>query len=140
MPARAANGVTGLLVGRLGVPVPGIWMLGVRGRRTGAVRETPVCLLGLPDGRAYLVAPRGVTGWVRNLRAAGGGGLRRGRRVVRFGAREVTGEERVEALAAYLDRFGRLTGRFFAVPPGAGAAELAEVAHRHPVFRLGAPP
>lgn len=50
-------------------------MLRVRGRKTGEVRETPVNLLTL-DGARYLVAPRGVTQWVRNLRVAGVGSWR----------------------------------------------------------------
>jgi deazaflavin-dependent oxidoreductase (nitroreductase family) len=130
------NGVLEVAVGRLGVPVPATWILAVPGRRTGRVHTTPVCLLTLDDGRRYLVAPRGVTGWVRNLRAAGRGELRRGRRVGHFTAREVAGEERVEALVEYLGRFGRLTRRFFDVPPGAGPDAVRRVAGRHPVFRI----
>lgn len=41
----------------------------VRGRISGQIRETPVNLLTF-DGHRYLVAPRGVTQWVRNLRSA----------------------------------------------------------------------
>ena len=52
-------------------------VLDVRGRKSGRLFSTPVNLLEL-DGAQYLVAPRGNTQWVRNARAAGRVGLRRG--------------------------------------------------------------
>src|SRR5689334_2888955 len=66
-----------------GVSVWGSRELRVRGRSTGEWRTTPVNLLEV-DGTTYLVAPRGVTQWVRNLRAAGSGELRLGRRTEQF--------------------------------------------------------
>src|SRR3954449_2766900 len=62
---------------RVGLSVWGSRVLEVRGRTSGEWRSTPVNLLTLDD-RRYLVAPRGVTQWVRNLRVAGGGRLRLG--------------------------------------------------------------
>ncbi len=53
--------------------------LRVCGRKTGHWRNVPVNVLDL-NGEHYLVAPRGETDWVRNLRAAGSGQLRYGRR------------------------------------------------------------
>ena len=67
---------------RRGVSVLGTRELRIVGRRSGAVRSAVVNLLEV-DGRRYLVAPRGTTDWVRNLRAAGIGELRVGRRVER---------------------------------------------------------
>src|SRR5262249_13602475 len=55
---------------RLGISVWGSRVLEVRGRRTGEPRRTPVNLLTL-EGSRYLVAARGQTQWVRNLRVAG---------------------------------------------------------------------
>ena len=54
-------------------PAPGVSVWGsrelrVRGRTSGEWRTTPVNLLTL-DGEQYLVAPRGETQWVRNLRS-----------------------------------------------------------------------
>src|SRR5664280_3371821 len=57
---------------RAGVSVLGSRVLRVRGRTSGVWRETPVNLLTM-DGLHFLVAPRGETQWVRNLRASGGG-------------------------------------------------------------------
>ncbi|MDX6580636.1 MAG: hypothetical protein QOJ47_2185, partial [Gaiellales bacterium] len=55
---------------RLGLSVLGSRVLEVRGRTSGEPRRVPVNLLTL-DGERYLVAPRGETQWVRNLRASG---------------------------------------------------------------------
>src|SRR5262245_26119187 len=68
---------------RMGVSVLGSRELRVKGRTSGEWRSVPVNLLTI-DGQQYLVAPRGTTQWVRNLRAAGGGELRVGRRTESF--------------------------------------------------------
>src|SRR4051794_1725826 len=85
---------------KAGISVMGSRVLEVRGRKTGTPRRTPVNLLPL-DGLDYLVAPRGHTQWVRNLRAQGEGRLLLGRRAQRFGATEVPEEERPPILRAY---------------------------------------
>src|SRR3954469_21285510 len=64
---------------RMGVSVAGSRVLEVKGRKTGEPRRTPVNLLTV-DGTRYLVAPRGDTQWVRNLRVRGDGRLLLGRR------------------------------------------------------------
>ncbi len=64
---------------RLGVSVYGSRILAVRGRKSGQWRTTPVSLLEF-RGQRYLVAPRGVTEWVRNIRATGQAELRLGSR------------------------------------------------------------
>src|ERR671934_688673 len=75
---------------RLGISVWGSRVLEVRGRKSGQPRHTPVNLLTL-DGTRYLVAPRGHTQWVRNLRVAREGELLLGRRRERFvGSRSPT--------------------------------------------------
>jgi hypothetical protein len=63
---------------RRGVSVAGSAELRVVGRSSGTVRTTVVNVLDV-DGRRYLVAPRGTTQWVRNVRAAGRCELRVGR-------------------------------------------------------------
>src|SRR5205814_1516866 len=95
--ARSLNRVVLLAVGRLGLPLPGTWVLHTVGRRSGRRTATPVCLAEVVDGR-YLVAPRGETGWARNLRARPECELRRGGRRIRLRATEVTGEERAVAV------------------------------------------
>ena len=63
---------------RLGVSVWGSRILAVRGRTSNEWRTTPVNLL-THEGNRYLVAPRGTTQWVRNIRVAKAGELRLGR-------------------------------------------------------------
>src|SRR5262247_499782 len=74
---------------RHGVSLLGSRVLAVKGRTSGEWRTVPVNLLEF-DGRRYLVAPRGETQWVRNIRAAGGGELRVGKKVEAFRARELS--------------------------------------------------
>lgn len=121
---------------RRGIGLNGKSELAVRGRTSGEWRTVPVNPLTL-DGQRYLVAPRGATQWVRNLRAAGGGELRMGRRTERFTAVEITDEEKPAVLHAYLGRWGWEVGRFFdGVDAASSPDELRRVAPRHPVFRL----
>jgi deazaflavin-dependent oxidoreductase (nitroreductase family) len=121
---------------RLGLSVWGSRILAVRGRVSGQWRTTPVNVLTL-DGERYLVAPRGQTQWVRNLRVAGGGELRLGRRAERFTATELADEEKPAVLRAYLKRWKAEIGVFFAgVGPDAPDATLLEIAPGYPVFRI----
>ena len=119
---------------RRGVSVWGSRELRVRGRKSGEWRTTPVNLL-THDGHRYLVAPRGDTQWVRNMRVAGGGELRVGRRVEKFSAREVGADAKPEILRAYLRRWKMEVGVFFGgVGPDSTDAELRAIADRHPIF------
>jgi deazaflavin-dependent oxidoreductase (nitroreductase family) len=121
---------------RAGVSVLGSRVLRVRGRKSGLWRETPVNLLAL-DGQHYLVAPRGETQWVRNLRESGGGELRVGRRTQAFTAQEVDDDENAAVLRAYLKRWRWEVGVFFGgVGPDSSEADLRAEGRHHPVFRL----
>jgi deazaflavin-dependent oxidoreductase (nitroreductase family) len=97
---------------RAGVSVMGSRVLAVRGRTSGEWRTTPVNLL-VVDGEKYLVAPRGHTQWVRNLRAAGTGELRLGRRVETFSATELDDDEKLPILREYLRKWAWEVGAFF---------------------------
>jgi deazaflavin-dependent oxidoreductase (nitroreductase family) len=121
---------------RLGISVWGSRVLVVRGRVSGTPRSTPVNLLTY-DGHRYLVAPRGTTQWVRNLRAAGDGQLKVGRRVEQFTASELDDDVKVDVLRAYLRRWKWEVGMFFqGVGPKASDDELRLIAPDHPVFRI----
>jgi deazaflavin-dependent oxidoreductase (nitroreductase family) len=121
---------------RLGVSVYGSRVLEVRGRTSGEWRQTPVNLL-THDGTEYLVAPRGHTQWVRNLRVRGQGRLRVGRRVESFTASELADEDKPAVLRAYLRKWKVEVGVFFdGVGPDSTDSELLRVAPDHPVFRL----
>ncbi|TMC49191.1 MAG: nitroreductase family deazaflavin-dependent oxidoreductase [Chloroflexi bacterium] len=121
---------------RAGLSVRGSRVLAVRGRKTGEWRTTPVNLL-VRDGTRYLVAPRGHTQWVRNLRVAGEGELRVGRQVERFKATELADDEKPPILRAYLKKWKVEVGAFFGgVGPDAPDEELHRIAPGHPVFRI----
>jgi deazaflavin-dependent oxidoreductase (nitroreductase family) len=121
---------------RMGVSVAGSRVLEVPGRKSGQPRRTPVNLMTF-DGRRYLVAPRGHTQWVRNLRASGGGKLFVGRRSEDFTAVELGDAEKPPLLRAYLKKWKWEVGQFFGgVGPDAPEEELLRIAPDHPVFRL----
>lgn len=125
---------------RLGISVWGSRVLVVRGRTSGEPRSTPVNLLTF-NGQRYLVAPRGETQWVRNLRVARSGELRVGRRVERFTAVEVPDVAKEQILRAYLKRWKMEVGVFFdGVSAKSPPEELARIAPNHPVFEIATEP
>ena len=132
---RVFNAVVARLT-RMGISIYGSRVLAVRGRKSGEWRTTPVNPLNL-DGQRYLVAPRGHTQWVRNMRVAGGGELRLGRRTETFTATEVPVEERPRILRAYLKKWKFEVGMFFqGVGPDSTEDKLLAIAPDHPVFRI----
>jgi deazaflavin-dependent oxidoreductase (nitroreductase family) len=121
---------------KLGVSILGSRVLYVRGRKSGELRSTPVNLLTV-DGTRYLVAPRGHTQWVRNLRVAGTGELRVGRRVETFTPTELADEAKPAILRAYLKRWKFEVGMFFdGVDATASDEELLRIAPGYPVFKI----
>ena len=128
------------LLTRAGISVLGSRVLRVRGRKSGEWRTTPVNLLEV-EGVQYLVAPRGHTQWVRNLRVVGTGELVLGRHVQAFRGVELPDDEKPPLLRAYLRRWKSEVGVFFGgVGPDAPDAELQRIAPDHPVFRIERPP
>ncbi|APE37726.1 nitroreductase [Nocardia mangyaensis] len=125
------------LVPKVGISVAGGRLLAVRGRQSGQWRTTLVNVMTAADGQRYLVAPRGHTQWVRNLRAAGAGELRLGRKTETFTATEVADADKVPLLRLYLEKWGWEVGKFFdGVTKDATDDELAAIAPGFPVFRL----
>lgn len=122
---------------RLGISVWGSRVLEAKGRRTGEARRTPVNLLVLGQ-KAYLVAPRGDTQWVRNVRADGGRlALLLGRKRTHYQATELSDEEKLPVLRAYLERWKAEVGVFFdGVGANASDEQLAAIAPKHPAFLL----
>ena len=132
---RVFNGVLTVLA-RLGISVYGSQMLAVRGRTTGEVRVVPVNPLTF-QGARYLVAPRGETQWVRNLRVARSGELRLGSRREAFRAEELADADKPPVLRAYLVKWAFEVKTFFGgVGANATDAELLAIAPSHPVFRI----
>ena len=124
------------LATRVGVSVWGSRVLRVRGRKSGEWRSTPVNLL-TREGKQYLVAPRGHTEWVRNIRVAGSGELMLGNRVQPFRAVEIPDDQKVPLLRDYLKRWKFEVGMFFGgVSADSTDEELRRIAPDHPAFRV----
>src|SRR5580692_3620929 len=121
---------------RHGISIWGSRVLAVRGRKSGEWRTTPVNPLTL-DGTRYLVAPRGNTQWVRNLRVTGEGELRLGRKAEAFTATEIADDDKPAILRAYLKRWKFEVGVFFdGVDAKAPEEKLREIAPGYPIFRI----
>lgn len=121
---------------RLGVSVYGSAELRVRGRSSGEWRSTPVNLLTV-DGVRYLVAPRGITQWVRNLRVAGNGELRVGRRTTPFTAHELADDAKLPIVREYLRKWAWETGQFFeGINATSSDDDLRAAAPGFPVFEI----
>ena len=121
---------------RLGISVWGSRVLRVQGRKSGEWHSTPANLLTIGETQ-YLVAPRGHTHWVRNIRVSGEGELVLGRHTQRFKAIEIPEDQRVPILREYLKRWAFEVGTFFGgVSAESSDAELRRIAPDHPVFRV----
>jgi deazaflavin-dependent oxidoreductase (nitroreductase family) len=121
---------------RRGISVWGSRVLAVRGRKSGNVQRVPVNLR-THDGVRYLVAPRGNTQWVRNLRVAGTGELHVGRRVERFVPTELADDDKPAILRAYLRRWKFEVGVFFdGVDAKSPEEVLRGIAPGYPIFRI----
>ena len=130
------NPLVEFATGTLGLSLKGSRVLAVPGRKSGKWYRTPVNPLAFEGGR-YLVAPRGETQWVRNIRVSGAGRLRRGRRIEEIRVEEMGDAEKPPILRAYLRAWAWEVGQFFGgVGADAPESELLRIAPEHPVFRI----
>ncbi|MEU8664132.1 nitroreductase family deazaflavin-dependent oxidoreductase [Actinoplanes philippinensis] len=119
-----------------GVSLMGSRVIAIRGRKSGEIRTTVVNLFDF-EGERYLLSPRGHTQWVRNLRAAGEGELRLGRRAESFTPVEVADADKPELIRLYLRKWAWETGAFFdGLKADSPEADIAAAAPGFPVFRL----
>ncbi|MEV6950636.1 nitroreductase family deazaflavin-dependent oxidoreductase [Streptomyces sp. NPDC051183] len=134
--ATRFNSLFGKLA-RLGLSLAGSAELSVRGRKSGQMQRIPVNPF-TQGGDQYLVSARGHSQWVRNMRVAGGGELRVGRKVRAFTVTEVTDPaEKAVILRGYLEKWGWEVNRFFqGVTAKSSDAELQATSKDHPVFRI----
>ncbi|MEV6162744.1 nitroreductase/quinone reductase family protein [Streptomyces sp. NPDC052052] len=122
---------------RRGVSLLGTAEMSVRGRRSGQMQRIPVNPHAY-EGAQYLVSARGHSQWVRNMRAAGGGELRVGRRIRTFTAVEVADDEqKMQVVRTYLERWGWEVNQYFqGITAQSSDAELLAACPDHPVFRI----
>lgn len=131
---KVLNRAIGFVVG-LGLGPAHIYLLEVRGRKSGKIYATPVDVLEL-GGKRYLVAPRGRTQWVRNAEAAGEICLKRGSTRQKLRLRSIPDSEKPPILKAYLDSFRREVQRYFEIRAGSPAESFMAVASSYPAFEL----
>jgi deazaflavin-dependent oxidoreductase (nitroreductase family) len=123
---------------RLGLGVQGSQTLAVRGRKSGEMRTNPVNPFEL-DGQTYILAPRGTTQWVRNLRVAREGELRKGGKARHFQATEVPDSEKLPLMRLYMDKWSWEVKGFLGIDAKAPDEEVERVLPDHPAFRLSFP-
>ncbi|MEU2777573.1 nitroreductase/quinone reductase family protein [Streptomyces sp. NPDC007162] len=129
------NSLVGWLA-RHGISLAGSAELSVRGRKSGRMQRVPVNPHTY-DGTQYLVSARGNSQWVRNMRVAGGGELRVGRKVREFTVAELPDAEKLPVLRTYLEKWGWEVKQYFpGVTAGSSDAELLSAGADHPVFRI----
>ena len=132
---HVANPLLELMM-KLGMSARGSRILSVRGRRSGKTYTTPVNPLSFEDQR-YLVAPRGETGWVKNIRVSREGELRLGGKREPIRVEEVGNDVKEPILRAYLANWKAETSIFFGgVTDESPAEELRRIAPDHPIFRI----
>lgn len=111
-----------------------MYLLTVRGRKSGLPRTVPVAIIQ-HKGRRYVGAAFEMVDWARNLRAAGEATLTRGRRSETVSARELPPSE-----AALVLRDDVIAGNPFAANYGVTAssslAEFEQATRIHPLFIL----
>ena len=128
------NRVFGVLVG-LGLGMKHNYLLQVRGRKSGKLYSNPIDLLEL-NGKRYLVAPRGLTQWVRNAESAEEVTLKRGGFRQTFHLRPIPDADKPGLLKAYLDSFKTTVQRYFSVRAGSPPEAFFAIAAEYPVFEL----
>lgn len=111
-----------------------MYLLTVRGRKSGQPRTVPIVLLER-NGKRYLASPYGIVDWVRNLRAAGEATLTRGRRTETVTARELPADEAALVLRDDV-RGGNPFARSFGVTADSTLEEFERAVVRHPLFEL----
>jgi deazaflavin-dependent oxidoreductase (nitroreductase family) len=121
---------------KLGLGFAGSQVLEVTGRSSGEPRRTPVNPLPF-EGELYLVAPRGHVQWVKNVRVKPDARLLHGRKSRPITVAELSDEDKLPLLRAYLKKWAWEVGAFF---DGVGAdssdEELRRIAPDHPAFKV----
>ena len=116
-------------------------LITIRGRKSGALRTTPIALVEI-DGRRWVIGTFGDTNWVRNLRAAGSATLTVGRRSDEVKADELDVDRRTAFFRDVLGPYVRKLRIGTLVLSILGAKEILEdpraAAERRPVFELRA--
>src|SRR5579859_1135852 len=142
MYVRVANVMTITLL-RAGFPLVGpgliigsypMYLLTVRGRKSGLPRTIPVALIER-NGKRYVGSPFGIVDWVRNLRASREAVLTRRRRSETVSARELPPGEATIILQEEI-KAGNPFIRSYGVTIDSSPEEFERALLTHPVFLL----
>src|ERR1700733_900273 len=128
------NRTFGFLAG-LGLAPSFIYLLEVRGRKSGKLYRSPVNLMELA-GKKVLVAPRGRTQWVRNAESSNEISLKRASYRQSFSLKPIPDSEKPPILKEYLDRYASAVKKFFPIPPNSPIDAFRDIAPNYPVFEL----
>jgi len=128
------NRTFGFLAG-LGLAPNFIYLLEVRGRKSGKIYRSPVNLMEIA-GKKILVAPRGRTQWVRNAEASNEIVLKRASFRQTFALKPISDADKPPLLKGYLDRYSSAVKKFFPIPPQSPVDSFREIAPNYPVFEL----
>jgi hypothetical protein len=128
------NRTFGFLAG-LGLAPNFIYLLEVRGRKSGKLYRSPVNLMDIA-GKKILVAPRGRTQWVRNAEACNEIVLKRASFRQTYALKPFSDSDKPPILKEYLDRYASAVKKFFPVPPGSPVEAFRPIAPNYPVFEL----
>lgn len=110
-----------------------IYLLTVRGRKSGQPRTVPLALWER-NGKRY-VACQGVGDWVLNLRAAGEATLTRARHSETVTARELSPEEAAPILREEI-KHGHPFAKVYGVTANSSLEDFEQALAGRPVFRL----
>ena len=139
---RVANVLTTTLL-RVGMPLVGpglvignypMYLLTVRGRKSGQPRTVPIAIIER-NGKRYIGSPYGIVDWVRNLRAAGEAILTRRRRSETVIARELPAGEAAVVLREEIEG-GNPFMHYYGVTANSSREEFERAAVSHPLFVL----
>jgi deazaflavin-dependent oxidoreductase (nitroreductase family) len=114
-----------------------MYLLTVRGRKSGLPRTVPVAIIRR-NGKRYVGSPYGIVDWVRNLRAAEEATLTRGRRSETVNATELPIEEAALVLREDV-KDGNPFTRYFGVTADSSLGEFEQAVVSHPLFVLQSP-
>lgn len=133
---RLGNVMTMTLL-RAGVKLVGpgnypMYLLTVRGRKSGQPRTTPIVTIE-HNGKRYVGSVYGIVDWVRNLRAAGEATLIRGRRSEAVAVRELPTGEAALVLQEDIKR-GNPFAHYYGVTADSSLEDFEHAVLTHPVF------
>jgi len=132
--ARAFNGLFTWLFKR-GIGAKNNVTIEVIGRKSGQPRSTAVNIVEY-EGDRYLVAPRGNTEWVRNVRAASGKATLHHGKPEQVALIDIPASETAAILQKYLGENAMSTKASFGIDPKSPIEKFQEIADRHPVFKI----